>query len=1072
MESLVKFTLKQKVFINVVFVILVIAGIFALRLIPLENMPDVDAGRIFIRVVYFGASADDIENLVTKKIEDALDGLENVEYIDSVSYRNFSSVHIKLIDDVDYSDIYDEIRFRIQNAKKDLPEGCDDPVFTYVETGIWLPVIMVNLTGNFSQNSLKLYADELRSQIRNIPDVKDAEILGTSEKEFHVSLDPYKLRKLGITFHQVVAAIKSANTKFPTGQFQKEDREFMLDSGKILSNQQEVLDVLVRRDGDGNFIRVRDIVTSAIVSNRDPFDILSANGRTALRLKVTKEKNGNTLDISKSVKKVAKEFEKKYEKDGIQINFSNDSVIEINDSVKTLSGNLIFGMILVMVVLWFTLGFRNAMLTCIGVPFSFLCAILILKLYGMSLNTISLFSFVLLSGILVDDATVIIENVYRHMQMGKPIHEAVIEGSAEVMLPIISSVLTTILAFLPMLMMTGTTGAFFSVIPKTVTFALVASLIEALFILPVHILDWGPKKVGINLSKEIDDPFHHLRSGVFGFFWKMYSGILRILLNHKFLALTGTLILFIGSMAILILSLTGKYPLIKVKFFPGNYFRYHIALIMPVGTSLDSTDNEIKALSQRLIFLGEKQVQALSATCGHYEDQDYTYHFGNYYGEIIVTLPEEKYREFPDNPNNDPMAYLGWIREELKQYIDKKYANSNLKPKVKVFEEPDGPPTGKPINIRVSAITMDDALKTSDIIMNYMGANENLKDLIDLEDNRPDYQNTIKFLPNNKAAFEYGIMPGDITGFVTGILNGQSAGKYRTDGEEIDLMVRIARYYDKANPRKIGLSDPTDILDIPVVEHSKSPVLLRDIVTVKYDLEPTLKTRYKGRPTITITANIKSGSKLSPAGVQQIVNGFFEKNYSRFTGVTLSFGGEFESTSRSYASLTMAFFIAILCIYLVLASQFGAYVQPLIIISAVPFALIGVVLGLFITQMTFTVGSFLAIVGLAGMAVNNSILLIDFMNTRVLMGKDLRDAIIEACAARMRPVIITTVTTILGLLPMAIGIPNKSISWAPMAMAFVTGLTSATILTLLIVPVEYELFGNVKKVFKKRATKL
>jgi HAE1 family hydrophobic/amphiphilic exporter-1 len=253
-----------------------------------------------------------------------------------------------------------------------------------------------------------------------------------------------------------------------------------------------------------------------------------------------------------------------------------------------------------------------------------------------------------------------------------------------------------------------------------------------------------------------------------------------------------------------------------------------------------------------------------------------------------------------------------------------------------------------------------------------------------------------------------------------------------------------------------GLSDPDDVLSLPVIEDSMAPVLLRDLVDVNYHFEPTARSRFKGKPTLTITADIQSGSKLSPAGVQVLVADHFNAIQSRFPGVALSYGGEFESTSKSYRSLTFAFFIALLGIYLVLSSQFKDYAQPLIIISAVPFALIGVIMGLLLTRTTFTVGSFLAIVGLAGIAVNDALLLIDFMNVRLRQGKALRDAVIEACAARMRPVLITTVTTMLGLLPMAIGIPNKSITWAPMATAFVAGLSSATILTLLITPANYE----------------
>lgn len=1065
MRPVVRFSIKQSVLINVIFIILVISGLVSLFGIPVENMPNVDLGRVFVRTIYYGASAEDVEQLVTAKVEDALDGLEHVEYIQSHSYRNYSSVEVKFIDDSDYKDLYDELRFRTLNIKDELPSGADEPYFLYLDTHAWMPVIVVNLSGDIPQTSLKLFADELKSNIMAIPNVRNVRLSGEYDKEFHVSVDPAKLRRFGITFNQVAEAIGSANTKIPTGRFRIGEAEYMLDAGKRLKSQQEALEIVVRRDGD-NFIRVRDLVTSARMSYRDPRVIPSVNGGNTLRLEVIKEDAGNAVTLSKLVKEVALAFGKSHEKDGITIVFNRDSTIEINDSVKTLGGNLILGLCLVFTVLWITLGIRNAFWAAIGIPFSFLCAFAIMYALRVSMNTISLFAFVLVTGIIVDDAVIIIENIYRHLQMGKSRREAVIEGTGEVMLPVISAALTTVFAFLPMLIMSGSTGEFFSYVPKTVAFALIASLSEALFILPIHILHMGPRLAKAETS-EYEDPFIHLRSGIFAPIWKVYRALVSFLLNFKWLAFPAVFLLFLVSMTILGLSVSGKYPLIKVKFFPGNYFRYHVAMILPVGASLEKTDAVVRDMSRHIMSLGKGSAQSAAGSAGFYEDEDYSRHTGHNYGEIIVTLPEDKERDFPENPDNDPMIHLEFMRKNITEYIAEKYKDSQIRPKVKIFEESDGPPTGKAVNIRVSAITMDIALKASDAIMAHMRQEPALADLIDLDDNRPDFHKTVKYTPKQEAVFEYGLSTGAVTGLVAGALNGYPCGEFRAIDEEVDLLVRLARKDDKANPTGVGLSDPMDILNVPVVEHSASPILLRDLVDLEYEKEPNVRSRYKGVPTITISADIREGSELSSARVRDRVNNYFRKAGDGFTNVSLSWGGEFEATSRSYTSLTAAFFLALMLIYMVLSSQFNDYFQPIIIISAVPFALIGVVMGLFFTRTTFTIGSFMAIVGLAGVAVNNSLLLIEFMNVRVRAGRPLRDAIIEACAARMRPVLITTVTTLLGLLPMAIGIPSKSISWAPMAMSFVTGLASATILALLIVPVEYEFLENIRRWIKR-----
>lgn len=1071
MQTVVKYTLKQTVFLNVLFVLLLVAGAFSILTTPVENMPMVDMGRVFIRTVYYGASADDVEQLVTIKVEEAIESLENVEFIQSSSYRDFSLVIVKFIDDTDYEALYDELRFRVLNIKDELPVGADEPTFFYVDTNIWIPVVAVNISGELPQRSLERYADELRTVLINVPDVRDVDVLGEYEHEFHVSLDPERLRRSGLTFTEVVSAVQSANTKIPTGRFRHGDAAFMLDAGQRLKTQTQVMDTVVRRDGDGNFIRVGDLVTTARQHYRDPRNMISVNGHRGLRLVVTKEDSGNSLTISQTVIAAAKQFQAEHAAAGIRLAFTNDSTIEINDSVKTLGGNLLLGMTLVTVLLWLTLGFRNAMLTAVGIPFSFLCAIIIMKLSGVTINTISLFSFVLVTGIIVDDAVIIVENTFRHMQMGKTKRQAIVDGTSEVMLPIISSALTTTLAFLPMLIMTGMLGDFFAIIPKTVTYALIASLIEALFILPVHIMDWGPKPAVDKNARGEEDPFAHLQTGLFGVLWKVYRRIVLWLLDHKAMAFSGITVLFGCAMAILLLSMSGLVPLIEVKFFPGNYFRYHVTVQNTSETAIERSDAIVRDISRFIMDQGPGQAQSAAGDAGFFEDKDFVRHRGPNYGQIVVTLPKTKERAFPENPTNDPVPYLGYIRQRVKAYVADRYKDDPARPQISVFEENDGPPTGKPVNIRVSAPTMEEAVDASHRLMTHMRQATALADLIEIADNRPQRYKTVRFSPRQEAVYEYNLAAGKITALVAGALNGMYAGPFRTLDEEIDLLVRIARADDTANPGRAGLATPMDVMAIPVVEDSAAPVYVRDLVTAEYVLEPNRRTRYQGKPTITITADLRPGTKLSAVAALLNIEDFFDRNPQHFPGVSLSYGGEFESTAKSYTSLSIAFIIAIMGIYMVLSSQFRDYLQPLIILTAVPFALIGVSFGLFFTRTIFTIGSFIATVGLAGVAVNNTLLLIDFMNKRVRRGKALRQAILEACAARMRPVLITTVTTIIGLMPMAIGIPSKSISWSPMAIAFVTGLSSATILALLLTPANYELLGQIRSRLRRKKIK-
>ncbi|WP_222424015.1 efflux RND transporter permease subunit [Desulfamplus magnetovallimortis] len=1061
MKALVRFTLSQTVFINVIFVILTVAGIFSLFTTPVENMPPVDMGKVFITTIYYGASADDVENLVTNEIEDALDGLENVEYIQSRSRRNSSSVEVKFLDDTDYETQYDELRFRVLNIKKQLPEGTDDPIFFYVDTKMWVPVIVINLIGDLSNQTLKLLADELKSNIIKIDGIQEVSISGEYDKQFHVTIDPAKLRDFGVSFNEVAEAIRAFNTKIPTGRFKQAKNNLLLDTGNTLDSQNEVLNVVVRRDGDGSFIHVRDLVTTSGVSHRDPDTIASVNSKSTIKLLVQKEDSSNAVTIAEEVKSMAKEFESNHSRDGLSIVMTYDSTVEINDSVKTLGGNMLLGMCFVTIILWVTLGFRNAMLTAMGIPFSFLVTLIIVKYSGQSINTISLFSFVLVSGIIVDDAIIIVENIYRHLEMGKTRKDAVVDGVSEVFLPVISSALTTILAFVPMLIMTGTTGDFFSVIPKAVSFALFASLLEALFILPVHVLDWGPRS---NIKAKRKGFSRWFFDGM----WKIYYAILTFLLNHKIISVLGISGLFFLALAMMLLSVTGIVPLIKVKFFQDSYLRYHVAFQMPPGTSVEGTDLVVRDISTYITGFGKQEVGSVNGTAGMMESKDYQQHRAQHYGQVVVELPPQENQHLSGVKDNDVNAYLDIVRDKLIEFAKANREKWGGMPTLDIFGENTGPPVGKAVNIRVSAASIEEAQLLADKMLNFLETGDEFRDLVNLDDNRADLQTVVKHMVNQKKALEYNLDSRIATALIAGTLNGMSVGNFRTDGEEIPLLVRLAKTGDKGNTEGVGLAHPSDILEVPIIEHSSAPVYLGDIADAIYVKEPDIRNRYKGKPTLTITADIREGSQLSAGRVAMLASRYFDTISPEYPGVTLHFGGEFESTSRAYTSLMFAFIIAVMAIYLVLASQFNDYFQPLMILTAIAFAFIGVVFGMFFTRSVFTIGSFLSVVGLSGVAVNDSLILIDFMNKQKQKGLAIREAIIEACSARMRPVLITTATTMMGMLPMAVGIPRKSVTWAPMATAFATGLVSATLLALLIIPVEYEITEKAKLWFRKK----
>lgn len=1059
--------LKNKAFLNIVYVLIFVAGLYSLFNIPVENMPSVDMGEVYITTYYYGASAEDVENLITTQVEKAVEGIENVEFVDSRSHRNCSSVHVKFVDDSDYNELFSRVRLQVLNIRSKLPEGCEDPKFLFIDTHWWISVIRVNLFGEASESSRKDLSDKLKTELNAIDGVRDIEISGQSKNEFHVSLSPDKLRKLGVTFAEAVDALKSAGEKIPTGNFSTEGSEFILDSGADFSRQEDVLNVIVRKDGFGNFVRIRDVVTSAMMGNPDPMTIASINGKDTTSLVVRKEDSANSLKIARQVKRVCGTFAQTHKEDGLKITYTNDSTQEINESISVLNGNLIMGICLVVLTLWYTLGFRNAIFAALGIPFSFLCTLMAMKVAGISINSINLFAFILVSGIIVDDAIVIIENIYRHQQMGKSLRIAVVDGVAEIFWPVFNSMLTTVVAFLPMLLISGPVGSFLSMIPIAVSFALLASIFEATVFLPAHIFEWGPKAVQtLSEEKDILEENTHKRDLITRL-WNFFEKVLNLFLKHRWKAFVTTSVLFIVSMTIAWLSLSGIYPLIKVKFFPGNYVRYHVTVALPSSTPIKRTDTIVRNISKFILSLGEKQADSVSGTAGYFEEEDYSVMGGSQYGQAIVTMPERDRAVLPDNPGKDPVKHIDYIRKKLNLYLAEQYPNPGERPKVKVFPESNGIPSGKAVSLRISGENLDRELGVSGRIMEFMNQNPEMKDLIDITDDRAANVNVVRYTPSQEAAYDLGIPPGRITEMIAGALNGITVGNFQTANEEVDLKIRVARKLDMEGLVDSGLATPQDIMDIPLVEHCAAPIFLRDVASLEYSSEPDSRGRYNGKSSVKLTADIRSGSDLTSKRVQFLVSQYFDSIARDYPDITLVFSGESEATGKTFNTLFIGLIIAIIAIYLILALQFGDYVQPLIVLTAVSFAIIGVTFGMLISRSLFTLGSLMAVVGLAGVTVNNSLILIDFINIRINEGKTMRQAVKDACRARIRPVLLTTITTIMGLLPMAIGIPYKSVEWSPMATTFVAGLSASTLLTLLMIPVEYELATLVKTKIKE-----
>ena len=1032
MKSIVQFSLQQKVFFNLIFVLLTVVGFYAMFQLPAERYPNVNFGEVSISTYYPGASPSEVETLVTRKLEEKVETVENIEWVTSTSYAERSHIRLKFIDDTDYDYLYNEVRFKVLNAVGELPEAVDPPTMSSVTVDDFLPVITINIAGDHSNRGLALIAKQVKSRLLKIQGVKDINISGEYTREFHVYLDPQKLRQVGVSFNEVVTTLQDANLSMPAGSFKGESGNFLVKVDEKFYNREQVVQTIIRKDGDGSFIRLQDVISRADLDYRDPLVISSVNGQDVVSLKVIKTQAGNAIDIKESVIEMLAEFEGLFEQEKIETTLTQDSTDKIKDGFTTLGLNMLVGMTLVSLVLWYFMGARNAGLVTIGIPFSFMITMLLMYLTGNSLNEISLFAFVLVTGIIVDDAIVVCENIYRHIEEGSEIYQAIIKGTAEVGLPVISSTLTTVAAFLPMLIMSGATGEFFAQIPIAVTFALIASLIECLIILPIHYLGYGSRQ-SKELSKQLDSDNFMLV-----FFRVLTEKALTITLKYRKLSVLSIFLLLFISVGILGVSATGKFPLINIKFFPDDYTIYYADIKGLPEIPIEAVDKKVREVAQFIMADGEGYAESAAGFAGFYPNEDYEPVYGNNYGTVMVTMPLKDKQEF-----NHPLEHLDDMRKRLKDKFEKEgYTLS-------IHAQKDGPPTGKDINIRIVGTQFDSITHLADKIFHFLQTEQDIVDnVVELNDDRGEPKKLYRFSINHERVKEYGLSNTEVTQLAGSVLDGRYIGTYRLNDEEIDLKVLIA-------PQ--AMSAPHQALTIPVIEHASGPILLGDVTELHAYSQPSELHRYQGQRSVSLTANIKPDASISTPTVVALVKEFYASIASQYSGANLVFGGEHEDTQRSYTSLMYAFIIAVMIMYIILAAQFQSYLQPIIILSAIAFALIGVVIGKLLTQSLFTVNSFIAIIGVAGVVVNDSLILIDFMNKIYKTGATRLESINQAIKIRLRPIILTTLTTTLGLLPMALGFPEDSIVWGAMASTFVAGLAVSTILTLFIAPVLWDM---------------
>ncbi len=1105
--------LKNKTTIYIFTALLVFFGMFSYNQMPREAMPEIVVPYIFIQTLYPGNSPVDIENLCTRPIEKELKGLKGVKKVSSASYQDVSTIVVEFNTDVTIKQALQDTKDRVDKAKSELPNDLpSDPYVTDFDLSEF-PIMNVNISGDFSMRELKKFAEDLQDEFESYREISEASIRGVEEREIQIDIDPYKLDAVGLSFEDVAIAIQFENITMGAGQFTADNIRRTIRTEANYTNMKQIENTIIKVNM-GKPVYIRDIAT-VTDGYKEQETIARLNDKPVVSLSITKKSGENILSASENIFKGIERMKAEGKlPPNLEVIVTDDMTTYIEDTISNLENSIILGMILVTFVLFLFLGFRNALFAGLAIPLSMFLSFVILQQSGITLNSMVLYGLILALGMLVDNAIVVVENVYRLYSKGYPLLRATKQGVSEIAFPIISSTLTTLAAFFPLLAWEGMIGEFMKILPQTLIVVLASSLFVALILNPAFIASFmkiddiskraNAKSVLRNAAifAGISIPFYVLKVYLLGnllvtvaFLMLMNLIVLRPLarwfqtkllvwlegiytrqLRHAlggpwpYIYLGGTFVLLIFSMGFYF----GGNP--KTVFFPDtDPTTVYVTMELPLGTSIERTDEvsqEVERIIKETLEPVQKIVKSVTTNVGVGKGGMFENDASPNKSLTSISFVEYKLREGINT---------SLIMQEIAKNLD-----GFVGAKIYVEKEENGPPTGSPINIDISGDEFDQLVKITDDFLRII-EDDNIAGIDELKLNINTNQPEMLIEVDREQARLYELSTQQIALAFRNALYGFEASKFKDGEDEYDIFVRL---------NEKSRNDVSTLMNQKIQVNDNS-IPISAVANFKYATTYDKINRIDFKRVITISSGVVEGYNANEinARLAQLLS-----EYMMPQGYTYEFTGEQQEQAESMDFLVFALLIAIAMIMIIMVTQFNSFIRPAIIIATVLFSTIGVFLGLGIFKMEFVViMTGIGIISLAGIVVNNGIVLIDYIDlTRkrkreelgysenAFLPKDVQiEALVEAGRTRLRPVLLTAITTVLGLLPLAIGLnfdffslythfdPQFSLGgesvafWGPMSWTVIFGLTFATFLTLLISPVMYMITIRINYTLKK-----
>ena len=1012
-----------------IFIAVIVFGLFSVNKLGVDQFPDIEVPYISVITMYPGGNAEDIETNITRLLEDQLNSVDNLDKITSKSSDNVSIVTLEFEYGCDMTEAANDVRDVVSRSQSLLPDNVEYPTVMKFSSSM-MPIMMLSITADESYAALaKILDDKMVNELNRINGIGSVAVIGAREREVQVNVDPKKLEAYGLTIESLGGIIAAENVNIPAGTLDLGNQTFNLKSDLEFDDSRELRDIVISNIG-GRTVKLTDVAEIRDTLEKATMDE-RINGRQGVRVIVQKQTGANTVQIIEDVQAKLTEIIPTLPPD-CKVETIFESSREINDAINSLAETIMFAFIFVILVVMIFLGrWRATFIICLTIPISLICAFIYLYASGSTLNIISLSALSIAIGMVVDDAIVVLENITTHIERGSKPKEAAIYATNEVWLSVIATTLVIVAVFMPLTMLPGMSGIMFRELGWIVTIVVCVSTTAAITLTPMLSaymlkLDGGEhtyKGIGI-IYKPIDKALRWLD--------RVYEKALRFIVRWK----KTTVLVLMGIFAVS-LMLIRQVP---TEFFPpSDNARITMMIKMPQNVHVDYTTKVARQIDN---IIAEKYpyIFMVSTSAGK-SSSDNAFAAMQTTGSHIINYNMRMPR-LSDMDRPTIFEIADGLRKELAAI-----------PEIREFTVTPGGSGGgmggaSTVDVKVFGHNMDNAMATAKDLQKRLSQLSTMRDVqLSREDLQPEY-NVI--FDREKLAY-YGMNSATAAQFIRNRIYGYECSKYREDGDEYDIVVR----YDE--PFRESIEEVENII---LYSSMGRPVRLKEVAEVKETFSSPEIERENRQRIITVKGMVGAGVALGEAVAE--VNTVLA-DYETPSGITLELGGSIEDQGEAFGDIATLLILIVVLVYIVMATQFESLIYPFIIMFTLPFAMSGVFIALWLTNTPLSIIALIGAIMLVGIVTKNGIVMVDYMNLLVERGMPVGDAVIAGGKSRLRPVLMTSLTTVLGMVPMAMGIGEGSEIWQPMGIAVVGGLLMSTILTLFIVPALYAMLEGIKE---------